>query len=134
MFFSNSGRNRTDLLRKTSLITMPLSQCNRTLLDYNRRGGNQKAFRNGISQGQYCAYDPDGKSDSCDGDSGGPLQLYPRGAKMPRIVGIVSFGIRCGSPLPGLYTRVAFYISWIESIVWPNGEISTPSVSSDNSQ
>lgn len=36
------------------------------------------------------------------------------------VVGVVSFGASCGTELPGVYTRVAFYIEWIESIVWPN--------------
>lgn len=126
-------RDRPDVLRKADLITMPLSsQCNTTFLDYNRGGGNQKAFRDGISPTQYCAYDPDGRRDSCQGDSGGPLQLYPKGAKMPKLVGIVSFGIGCGSTLPGIYTRVASYLNWIAPIVWPNGEVTTQIVRSDN--
>lgn len=98
---------------------MPLSDCNRTLLKYNEFV-NHAAFRNGISEGQYCAYDPEGRRDSCEGDSGGPLQIFPPGSKLATVVGIVSFGISCGTPLPGIYTRVAYYISWIESHVWPN--------------
>lgn len=37
---------------------------------------------------------------------------------MATIVGITSFGINCGTALPSVYTRVAFYIDWIESIAW----------------
>lgn len=30
---------------------------------------------------------------------------------------LVSFGDRCGGSVPGVYTRVANYIPWIEGIV-----------------
>lgn len=36
-----------------------------------------------------------------------------------RIVGVVSFGPACGIGLPGVYTRVAAYVPWVESVVWP---------------
>lgn len=47
------------------------------------------------------------------------MQIYsPNG--MSTVVGVTSFGISCGSALPSVYARVAFYLDWIESIVWPN--------------
>lgn len=55
------------------------------------------------------------------GDSGGPLQIYSPDEKMAKVVGVVSFGISCDSVWPGVYTRVAYYLDWIESNVWPNG-------------
>lgn len=89
---------------------MPLSECNSTFLKYNQRV-NAAAFRNGMSEGQYCAWDPQGRNDSCQGDSGGPLQAFLNAnAAISTIVGIVSFGSGCGSELPGVYTRVAFYL------------------------
>lgn len=57
--------------------------------------------------------------DSCDGDSGGPLmrQSYK---KRWYLEGVVSFGNRCGlEGWPGVYTRVADYISWIQQNVKP---------------
>lgn len=111
-----------DLL-KTSLKTMPLSECNATLVKYFP---NEMVFRNGIDRSQYCAFDPNGEKDSCQGDSGGPLQLIGQGSELPKIVGIVSFGISCGTELPSIYTRVSYYLEWIESHVWPNGVISIP--------
>lgn len=108
---------RSNELRKTQVKTMKLSECNTTLLNYNARV-NLAAFR-GISEGQYCAFDPSGRNDSCQGDSGGPLQLLiGPDSDMATVVGIVSIGIGCGSTLPALYTRVAYYVEWIESIVW----------------
>lgn len=99
---------------------MPLSQCNLTLFNFNILA-NQKALRNGISHGQYCAYDPQGKNDSCQGDSGGPLQYFATdNATVSTVIGIVSYGFSCASDLPSIYTRIAFHLDWIESIVWTN--------------
>ena len=55
-------------------------------------------------------------SDSCTGDSGGPL-IYREYANRPWYqVGIVSFGYgdQCGSKYPGIYTKVGGYLDWIE--------------------
>lgn len=107
---------------KVNLKTMPLTQCNTTLLEYNQ-GAHLSALRNGIDSSQYCVHDPEARKDSCQGDSGGPLQLVGDETVPTQIVGIVSFGISCATRLPGLYTRVAHYINWIEPIVWPSGEV-----------
>lgn len=60
-------------------------------------------------------------------DSGGPLQLLTDSEPV-KIIGVVSFGGVCGSKQPGIYTRVASYVDWIGSHVWPNGEIEPPLV------
>lgn len=55
------------------------------------------------------------------GDSGGPLQfpaLQDDPTCMFRVAGVVSFGPPCGIGLPGVYTKVAPYVPWIEKIVW----------------
>lgn len=101
---------------------MPLADCNTTLLEFNKFR-NLAFLQNGISDSQYCAYDPDGEKDSCQGDSGGPLQIVLPKTETAKVVGIVSFGMGCGIGLPGVYTRVASYVDWIESIVWPNGQV-----------
>jgi len=52
--------------------------------------------------------------DSCTGDAGGPLMCSDTGS--PYLCGIVSWGVGCGRPnLPGAYTEVAYFSSWIES-------------------
>lgn len=99
---------------------MPLSACNSTLLEYNVQV-NHPSLRNGISESQSCAYDPQSRNDACQGDSGGPLQTFSSPA-IGKVVGVVSFGISCGTILPGVYTRVAYYLDWIESIVWPDSK------------
>lgn len=95
---------------------MPLDECSSMLLD-NRR--IMSGLRD-ISKGQYCAFDPNGQNDSCQGDSGGPLQIFTDNSTVSSVVGVVSFGISCGTVFPGVYTRVAYYLNWIESHVWPN--------------
>lgn len=56
--------------------------------------------------------------DSCFGDSGGPLQALGKynGNTIRTIQhGVVSYGVReCGTGgIPGVYTRVAYYMDWI---------------------
>ncbi|XP_065208152.1 venom protease-like isoform X2 [Planococcus citri] len=68
-------------------------------------------------------YAPGGK-DTCQGDSGGPLQTSNFNAGCSSVpiykqIGIVSFGDNCALPnTPGVYTKVSYFIPWIESIVW----------------
>lgn len=108
--------DRPTLLLKTNVSVVPLFECNRTLVEYNTLS-NQPSLR-ALSDTQMCALNPNDNSDACQGDSGGPLFIAePSGVST--IVGVISFGISCGSQLPGVYTRVASYKNWIESIIWP---------------
>lgn len=66
---------------------------------------------------QICAHDPQGKTDTCEGDSGSSLQTLEK--KLYFVHGITSFGLPCGSSFPSIYTKVASYIPWIEKLVWP---------------
>merc|ERR1711971_800211 len=68
---------------------------------------------------QICAGGEKGK-DSCNGDSGGPL-IYREYPDEPwHQIGLVSFGTSvCGGGVPGVYTRVAEYMDWIESKLRP---------------
>lgn len=65
----------SNILLKANLKTFPLTECSAKFLKYNKQA-NVAAFHNGLSEGQYCAYDPtplsDGatRTDSCQGDSG----------------------------------------------------------------
>lgn len=109
---------------------MSLSQCNDTFSNYNKNR-NLAEFRSGIDESQYCAYNRIEKNDSCQENSDGLLLLQSAETfSNPAIaIGVVSSGIGCGSDYPGVFTRVAHYIDWIGSHVWPNGEIQTPQVS-----
>ncbi|XP_053660527.1 serine protease snake-like [Anopheles marshallii] len=102
------------VLQRVQIPLVPNSQCNQ-LLYRNRR------LRQGVLPTQLCAGDPHGGKDTCEGDSGGPLQLklsftgLQGTANRYYIVGITSNGGICGTVnRPGLYTRVSSYIGWIE--------------------
>lgn len=60
-----SGTNRSELLLKANVTSVPLHSCNRTLIDYNRRA-NQPALR-ALSQSQMCAVNLQERSDACQG-------------------------------------------------------------------
>ncbi|XP_037524454.2 tryptase [Rhipicephalus sanguineus] len=63
----------------------------------------------------YCAYRKG--TDSCQGDSGGPLMSRVVGGRYVQ-VGIVSFGEGCARTyIPGVYTRVEAFTSWIKQVV-----------------
>ncbi|CAB3259112.1 unnamed protein product [Arctia plantaginis] len=72
---------------------------------------------------QMCYGDRMDKSiptDTCEGDSGGPLQSLQHEDCVFTILGVTSYGRQCGlSGGTGMYTRVRSYVSWIEDIVWP---------------
>ena len=78
-------------------------------------------FGDTIFPGMTCAGFASGEYDSCQGDSGGPLYYRPSSigrTAHPVLVGVVSWGRGCGNTdLFGVYTRVAYYLDWIESTV-----------------
>jgi len=66
-----------------------------------------------IEDGQICAGGEAGK-DSCQGDSGGPLSYESNGQHI--LIGDVSYGNGCAlAGFYGVYGRISFYRSWIES-------------------
>ncbi|CAF1039710.1 unnamed protein product [Adineta steineri] len=69
------------------------------------------------AQGQICAGELSGGSDTCQADSGGPLMVENSDGRW-EIIGITSFGKSCGKPnSPGIYTRVDTYNSFIRSSI-----------------
>lgn len=107
-------------LQKTQISSVPLPACNATYYELFK---SRPEFPNGLDDCHYCAMGPNNTSapaDSCQGDSGGPLQMFSSSSPfIARVVGVVSFGVSCGLPgIPGVYTRVAHYIPWIERHVW----------------
>jgi len=97
----------------------------KVLVDFNNETicgdtyARHSKFPNGLdTETQICAGNLN--KDTCKGDSGGPLQInLDKPYCMQAVVGITSFGKRCGSGAPAVYTRVSHYVPWIESIVWP---------------
>ncbi|XP_073966663.1 venom protease-like isoform X2 [Choristoneura fumiferana] len=103
-------------LQKVSLSLLDSAHCDRLLA--NTRNRNWQGF----APTQLCAGELRGGKDTCQGDSGSPLQVASRDNQcIFRIMGITSFGRKCAeSGRPAIYTRVSSYVDWIESIVWPN--------------
>ncbi|XP_055842878.1 serine protease persephone-like [Episyrphus balteatus] len=108
-------RQRSGILLQTNVTTVPMKECNSTHLAFHLP---TSSYRVGLNNGQYCAFDPEFKKDACESDSGGPLQLVNNGDST--IVGVISYGFSCATNIPAVYARVAHYLDWIESIVWPS--------------
>ncbi|XP_072394641.1 phenoloxidase-activating factor 1-like [Diabrotica undecimpunctata] len=78
-----------------------------------------RILRLNLTDSQICAGGEDGK-DACKGDSGGPLMRRSKSNPLQWYQeGIVSFGnTECGTAgLPGVYTKVLSFLSWIHSHV-----------------
>ena len=53
--------------------------------------------------------------DTCQGDSGGPLMIFSTSNQWV-VIGVTSYGYGCArASYAGIYTRVAYYQSWISS-------------------
>lgn len=103
-------------LLKVTLELFPFQEC------HDSYGVSRKLPNGIVDETQICAGSRSDEKDTCEGDSGGPLQVYHNSLHcMYTIIGITSFGKGCGlAGQPAAYTRVHPYVPWIESIVWPN--------------
>jgi len=108
------GANNTNTKAKTvtqlqyaQLDTTPVPDCQES---YNKALEGNTA-RVEITDSMLCAGGL--TEDTCRGDSGAPLFGLDSRYRMT-VVGLVSFGpSRCGSGLPGVFTRTDSYIDWI---------------------
>ncbi|KPJ12594.1 Serine protease snake [Papilio machaon] len=112
------------LIKDTTLPTNKLQMV--TLSLYSNEQCDLITPRNrhwdGFVPTQMCAGELTGGKDTCQGDSGAPLQVTPQPRiKIHYIMGVTSFGGRCAQKgQPAIYTRVSSYLDWIESVVWPD--------------
>lgn len=110
---TESGR-RSNLLREVDVPVVPNSTCADAYEDYFT-----------ILDSQVCLGYPEGKKDSCSGDSGGPAVAFD--GTVWRQFGITSFGgipggPPCGAPgAYGVYTRVPEYMAFIRTYVPDSG-------------
>ena len=76
-----------------------------------------ESYDDNIYPNQLCAGYEQGGSDSCVGDSGGPLIATHEGVVQQ--VGVVSFGYGCALPyFYGIYSDVPYFIGWINQFVY----------------
>ncbi|XP_022166043.1 trypsin-3-like [Myzus persicae] len=86
----------------------------------SRRTCRSAYWRYQITDNMFCAGYRDGRSDTCSGDSGGPLLCKMRGRWT--VVGVTSFGYGCGRRGKyGIYANVANHVSWISSVTKMSG-------------
>jgi trypsin len=70
-----------------------------------------------ITTHMFCAGEPMGGKDSCQGDSGGFIGALLEAGGWVQL-GIVSWGIGCArAQLFGVYTRVGDYTAWIQQVM-----------------
>jgi len=63
-----------------------------------------------------CAGYQEGKQDSCEGDSGGPMVIRQEESWV--LGGVISWGIGCAEAnQPGVYTRISEFREWIDKII-----------------
>lgn len=98
---------------KVQLNIIPNEQCNSLISD-------SRLLPKGLHENMLCVGVLSGGKDTCQGDSGGPLQVVLKNPYcMYSLIGVTSFGKFCGyANSPAIYTNIASYIDWIESIVW----------------
>lgn len=107
------GGDRSDDLLKVQLNIFRNNECD-AFFDRTRK------LPDGIVESQLCAGNRGGRKDTCEGDSGGPLQVVNPGNNcIFHVIGLTSFGKSCGlANSPGVYTRISSYLDWIEANVW----------------
>merc|ERR1712061_769620 len=100
--------------KKVDLSLVPGAQCEASLKNAlnSRQPGTGDRFQ--LHPSEICAGGEVGK-DACVGDGGSPLVCQAQSGRWT-VVGLVSWGIGCGSHVPGVYTNVHHYKQWINSI------------------
>ncbi|XP_046382732.1 serine protease snake-like [Ischnura elegans] len=111
------GENPNLNLLKVELNVLDEANCNETI---EARTRTTSRSRRSIHSKMICAGVRNGSSNTCKGDSGGPLQAPKSGKCQYSIYGIVSHERLCFSAdKPSIFTKISAHIEWIESIVWP---------------
>lgn len=90
----------------------------------------KRLFKEGIRDEQLCVGSLLDSKDTCNGDSGGPIQVVTDASTCTfHIVGVTSTGNTCGvGRTDSIYTQVASFIDWIEDEVWPGERQVSPKI------
>ncbi len=108
---TREGSGSSASMMRSSIPTVSMSQC---LARYAQIAG----FERLLGPSQICAGNRGGSTDTCSGDSGGPLYVLGRGAQLVQ-AGIVSYGPPCRAPVAGygVYASVAAHEDFIRQHV-----------------
>ncbi|XP_052757190.1 serine protease snake-like isoform X2 [Galleria mellonella] len=108
------GADTANILQKTELFQFSKEEC-------SSKYKPNRLLKRGIDHStQMCYGHRERPTDTCPGDSGGPLLITNKFLCLHSIIGVTSFGSACGiMGTPGVYTRLLAYLPWIESVVWP---------------
>nr|XP_029715113.1 serine protease grass-like [Aedes albopictus] len=109
------GQTRTnkvsDVLKYAEVSSLPIEKCKKIIPRFNVAVKLDETYvcTAGANQGNHC-----------NGYSGGPLQYKSKLSHRFVQHGVVSFGVAaCEKPeLPGVYTRVDQFASWIHQVVY----------------
>lgn len=107
-----AGWGRTESAKESKvilhaeLVALTDAKCKKVL----RRYANPFTLQRLRPGPAVCAYGRN--KGACKGDSGGPLTLANDDGRTVQ-VGIVSFGMRCPSTIPTVYTSVSSHMKWI---------------------
>jgi len=112
------SKRSSELLQYTFLDSVPMKECQAVYGTAGKEGKLGPITDLEILQSQLCAQGT-GATDSCTGDSGGPLMAQVGNTWY--LAGAVSFGTQqCDSSLPGIYTRISYFYAWIQEVILDN--------------
>ena len=103
-------------LQKAALRVIGAGTCRRENARAARaEDSNDTEFDHAFPDTVFCAGVRGSRTDSCRGDSGGPVVLLDP-TRPPTLVGIVSTGVSCAKA-PGIYTKVAQFRPWMNAVM-----------------
>jgi len=108
----NEQGNFQFIQKKVDLPLVEPNRCNSALKVAlnNQRAGTGNRFQ--LHSSEVCAGEV-GK-DACTGDGGSPLVCESNTGRWT-VVGLVTWGVGCGSDTPGVYAKVASFRNWINA-------------------
>lgn len=104
---SYSSHKLSQILKKVKMDQVEHDVCEKKLAD----ALENESFN--LSNGFLCA--GGNENDLCIGDSGAPLVCPVEGEENKFVLtGIASYGLKCFTETPGIYTNVAKYFDWVQ--------------------
>ena len=102
----DGGSQPSDFLLKTTVTIFEQQECEKLYQSINIS----------ITANMFCAGVDGGGSDTCKGDSGGPL-IVENELERYQLCGVTSFGNGCGrARFPGIYGNICTVLDWIKEI------------------